>query len=100
MSYHRKLNMTSLSHSNMDYYYYLDNGSYIPILELNMILTLPYHYTLITISINDRFIIFLSKMIAIPIILTNNASDAFYLVRIELIEYMPFYLTNLFTDVL
>ena len=39
-------------------------------------------------------------MIAIPIILTNNASDAFYLVRIELIEYMPFYLTNLFTDVL
>jgi hypothetical protein len=59
----------------MDYYYYLDNGSYIPILELNMILTLPYHYTLITISINDRFIIFLSKMIAIPIILTNNASD-------------------------
>jgi len=82
----------------MDYYYYLDNGSYIPILELNMILTLPYHYTLITISINDRFIIFLSKMIAIPIILTNNASDAFHLVRIEVIEYMPFYLTNLFAD--
>jgi hypothetical protein len=28
MSYHRKLNMTSLNHSNMDYYYYLDNGSF------------------------------------------------------------------------
>jgi hypothetical protein len=37
-------------------------------------------------------------MIAIPIILTNNASDAFHLVRIEVIEYMPFYLTNLFAD--
>jgi hypothetical protein len=39
-------------------------------------------------------------MIAIPIILTNNASDAFLLVKIELIEYMSFYLTNLFVDVL
>jgi hypothetical protein len=32
MSYHRKnhrkLNMTSLSHSNTNYYYYLNNGSF------------------------------------------------------------------------
>jgi len=38
-------------------------------------------------------------MIAITIILPNNVSSAFLLVKIELIEYMAFYLTNLFADV-
>ena len=37
-------------------------------------------------------------MIAITIILPNNVSSAFLLVKMKLIEYMSFYLTDLFAD--
>ena len=48
---------------------------------------------------NNICIIFLSKIIAITIILNNNVDNAFLLIRIELINYMAFYLTYLFADV-